>query len=174
MRSGAPREWSWGTGTGEEAPTRGAPATGPAPGRPRIALMLVLLAAAMPVRLSGSILFLNSVSILDILLIVVAVTLFLDLAFRPPNLGYRGLFLLLCVPLVMSVLSLVWSEDRSASLRAVLISLEALVAYLFVVREMRSFPAARVAEKARGCARVRRPSRHSGSQNPTNLASAVP
>lgn len=90
----------------------------------------------MPVRLSGSILFLNSLSILDILLIVAAVTLFLDLAFRPPNLGYRGLFLLLCVPLVMSVLSLVWSEDRTASLRAVIISLEALVAYLFVVREM--------------------------------------
>jgi O-antigen ligase len=106
--------------------------------------MLVLLAAAMPVRLSGSVLFLNSVSILDILLIVAALTLFMDLAFRPPDLGYRGLFLLLCVPLVMSVLSLVWSEDRTASLRAVLISVEAVVAYLFVVREMEGLDPARV------------------------------
>jgi O-antigen ligase len=106
--------------------------------------MAVLLAAAMPVRLSGSFPLINSVSILDVALIVVAFTLFLDLAFRPPDVGYPALFWLLCVPLVISTASVAWSQDRSASLRGVLIYAEALIAYLFVVRELEGLDPARV------------------------------
>lgn len=104
--------------------------------RPRLALMAVLLAAAMPVRISGSFPLINSLSILDILLIVAAATLFLDLAFRPLDLGYRELFWVLCLPMVVLTVSIVWSHDRPATLRSLLIYTEGLVAYLFVVREL--------------------------------------
>lgn len=106
--------------------------------------MAVLLAAAMPYRISGSFPIVNSVSVLDILLIVAAVTLFLDLAFRPLDTGYRPLFWLLCLPLVLSVLSIVWSQDRPATVRASLVYVEGVVAYLFVVRELGGLSPARV------------------------------
>ena len=112
--------------------------------RPRILLMLVLLAAAMPYRLSTAAPVINSVSILDILLLVVAMTLCLDLAFKPIDLGYPPLFGLLCVPLFVSVLSLAWSEDPAETLRSAIISVEGIIAYLFVVREMSGISAVRV------------------------------
>lgn len=117
---------------------------GPRPERPRLALMAVLIAAAMPVRLSADIPVVNSVSVLDILLIAAALTLYLDLAVRPPDTGYRALFWILWVPFVLSIISLVWSEDRIATLRSVFIYAEGLVAYLFVIRELHALPAARI------------------------------
>jgi O-Antigen ligase len=103
---------------------------------PRIFLMLVLIAAAMPYRIPTAIPLVHSISVLDILLIVAAVTLFLDLATRPTELGYLPLFALLCVPFFVASASLVWSEDRAETLRSVLVYGEGLVAYLFVVREL--------------------------------------
>jgi O-antigen ligase len=117
---------------------------GPRPARPRIALTVVLIAAAMPVRLSADIPVINSVSVLDILLIAAALTLYLDISARPLDLGYSTLFRILWVPLVLSIVSLVWSEDRDATLRSVFIYAEGLVAYLFVIRELRGLPAARI------------------------------
>jgi O-antigen ligase len=112
--------------------------------RPRVALMAVLLAAAMPVRISASFPLVHSVSILDILLVIAGITLFLDLAFRPLDPGYRTLFRILCVPALISFLSLAWSQDRTQTIRALIIYLEGLVAYLFVVRELDGLPADRV------------------------------
>jgi O-antigen ligase len=105
---------------------------------------VVLLAAAMPYRIANSFPIVDSVSVLDILLILAAVTLFLDLAFRPLDTGYRQLFWLLCLPLIVSVLSIVWSQDRPATLRASLVYAEGVVAYLFVVRELGGLSPARV------------------------------
>jgi hypothetical protein len=48
-----------------------------------VALIVVLLAAAMPVRISGSFALMSSVSVLDLLLVAAAATLFLDLASVP-------------------------------------------------------------------------------------------
>lgn len=106
--------------------------------------MVVLLAAAMPVRVSGAFPLVNSVSILDILLILVAGTLCLDLTFRPLDLGYRPLFAMLSVPLVLSAVSILWSQDRPETARSVIIYTEGLVAYLFVVRELNGLRAARI------------------------------
>jgi hypothetical protein len=117
------------------APPRSWPAH-PRPYRARVALMAVLLAAAMPVRIADSFPLVNSVSILDLLLLAVAATLYLDLTFRPLDPGYRVLFGILCVPLVLAAASLAWSQDRSATLRSAIITAEGLVAYLFVVREL--------------------------------------
>lgn len=112
--------------------------------RPRLALMAVLLAAAMPTRISDSLPLIHSVSILDILLIAAAITLFLDLAHRPLDPGYRAVFRILCVPVVISVASLAWSQNRSQTLHALIIYGEGLVAYLFAIRELGGLPASRV------------------------------
>ena len=106
--------------------------------------MAVLLAAAMPVRILHSVPLVSSASILDLALIVVAVTLFLDLAFRPLDTGYPELFWLLSVPLVVSIISIVWSEDRTATVRTVFIYAEGLIAYLFVIRELDGLSPARI------------------------------
>jgi O-antigen ligase len=106
--------------------------------------MVVLIAAAMPVRLATSFPVVSSVSILDILLLLAAATLFMDLAFRPLDTGYRDLFWVLLAPSAVATASLVWSQDRAATLRAVLVYVEGLVAYLFVVRELGGLPPERV------------------------------
>jgi O-Antigen ligase len=111
---------------------------------PRIALMTVLVAAAMPVRIFQSVPVVNSASVLDVLLIVVGATLFLDLAFRPVETGYSALFWLLCLPLVLTTVSLAWSDDRNATVRAALVYAEGLVAYLFVLRELAGLSSARI------------------------------
>lgn len=132
---------------------RGRAGTGPVPRSPkpgraagghRIALMLVLLAAAMPIRTLGPNSVIRSMSILDVLLLVAAVTLALDCAVRPLNIGYPRLFGLLCVPLLVCCLSLTWSQDMAATLRTTLVYLEGIVAYLFVVRELEGVPPSRV------------------------------
>jgi hypothetical protein len=106
--------------------------------------MTVLVAAAMPVRVFQSVPVVSSASVLDVLLIVVGATLFLDLAFRPVETGYRALFWLLCLPLVFTTVSLTWSADRNATVRAALVYAEGLVAYLFVLRELTGVSPVRV------------------------------
>jgi hypothetical protein len=90
----------------------------------------------MPVRVAHSLPVLHSFSVLDVVVIAAGLTLFLDLAFRPLEIGPPQLFGLLCIPLVVSAASTVWSDARSATLRATLIYAEGLIAYLFVVREL--------------------------------------
>ncbi|MDP9332156.1 MAG: O-antigen ligase family protein [Actinomycetota bacterium] len=123
-----------------QAPIRG----GPDPGRPRIALTLALLLAAMPVRIAGSFPVVSSVSVLDPLLILAAATLFLDLAFRPLDTGSRALFRLLCLPLLVAIASVVWSQDRAVTIRTVIVYAEGVVAFLFVIRELDGLSSARI------------------------------
>ncbi|HEV8559969.1 MAG TPA: O-antigen ligase family protein [Actinophytocola sp.] len=112
--------------------------------RPRIALMLVLIAAAMPVRIPAALPLVHSMSVLDILLWFAAVTLVLDCAVRPLNVAYPQLFSLLFLPVFVCVVSLAWSQDPAATLRSTMIYVEGLVAYLLVVRELDGLPAGRV------------------------------
>jgi hypothetical protein len=98
--------------------------------------MIVLIAAAMPVRISDAFPVVRSVSVLDVLLVVLALTLCLDLASHPLDTGYENLFLLLVIPLSVTTASVVWSQDRPATVRAVLIYTEGIIAYLFVIREL--------------------------------------
>jgi O-antigen ligase len=112
--------------------------------RPRFALTCVLLAAAMPVRPFRSLPLVHSASILDLVLMVIALTLFLDLAIRPIDIGYPELFWLLSIPLLVTLASFVWSHDRASTLRTVLVYVEGMVAYLFVIRELDGVSPARV------------------------------
>jgi O-antigen ligase len=106
--------------------------------------MLVLLAAAMPVRLPFPVPVVGSVSVLDLLLIVMLVTLYLDLPWRRLDWGPPILAAALAVPPAASALSVLWSQDRVGTVRTTISYLEALVAYLFVLRELEGLPAARV------------------------------
>jgi O-antigen ligase len=110
----------------------------------RLFLMIALVAAAMPIRLAVGVPVVDSISILDIVLLVAALTLFLDLSYRPLDTGYTQVFGLLCLPLAVATLSIVWSQDRPATLRAMLIYVEGLIAYLFVVRELHGLSPARI------------------------------
>ena len=110
----------------------------------RVFLMVALVAAAMPIRIPVSVPVVNSIYILDVVLMVAALTLFVDLSYRPLDTGYKQVFGLLCLPLAVATLSIVWSQDRPATLRAILIYVEGLVAYLFVVRELHGLSPARI------------------------------
>jgi O-Antigen ligase len=109
-----------------------------------VLLSLVLVAAAMPLRIADNVPVVNSLSILDILLVCVGFTLFLDLAYRPLDVGYRQVFWLLSVPFLLAVASLYWSQDRGTTIRSILIYVEGIVVYLFVVRELDGLPPYRI------------------------------
>lgn len=110
----------------------------------RLFFAVLIFSAAMPVEIATGVPIVNSLSILDVLLIVGALTLFLDLAFRPLDLGYRHLFWILCIPFAASLVSVVWSQDRSATMRTAFITAEAVVAYLLAVRELDGLSPARI------------------------------
>jgi O-Antigen ligase len=110
----------------------------------RLFFAALILAAAMPVEIAEGVPIVNSLSILDVLLLVGALTLFLDLAYRPLDLGYRHLFWILCIPLAASLVSVVWSQDRSATVRTAFITAEGVVAYLLAVRELDGLSPARI------------------------------
>jgi hypothetical protein len=106
--------------------------------------MLVLIAAAMPVRFDVTEHGFNSISVLDTMLAVAAVSLVVAFAVRPIDVGYRKLFVLLCIPAVISGMSMMWTQDRGDTFRSTVIYAEGLIAYLFVVRELADTPPDRV------------------------------
>src|SRR5262249_28578348 len=118
--------------------------TGHAVRQGRLFLMVALVAAAMPIRIAVGVPVVDSISVLDVVLLVAALTLLLDLSYRPLDTGYKQVFGLLCLPLAVAAFSVVWSQDRPATLRAILIYVEGLVAYLFVVRELHGLSPARI------------------------------
>jgi hypothetical protein len=110
----------------------------------RLLLSIMLIAAAMPVRLGNGLPVVNSVSVLDLVLVVAAATLFFDLSYRPLDLGYGQVFALLAIPLFASFISIIWSHSPTLTGRYVLDTIEGLVAYLFVVRELSALSTDRI------------------------------
>src|SRR5829696_8142116 len=106
------------------------------PDRQRLALMALLLVAAMPVRIPINVPLVGSISILDVFLVLASATLILDLPSRRLNWGYSPLPVLMAVPTVVSLMSVIWSDDRVATLNSTIVYLEGILAYLFVVREL--------------------------------------
>lgn len=106
------------------------------PDRQRLALMALLLVAAMPVRIPINVPLVGSISILDVFLVLASATLILDLPSRRLNWGYSSLPVLMAVPTVVSLMSVIWSDDRVATLNSTIVYLEGILAYLFVVREL--------------------------------------
>lgn len=106
----------------------------------RLGLVVLLLAAAMPVRIPVSVGIINSVSILDLLLVGAAATLYVRVVLHRLSVGYPELFLLLVLAPAASAVSLAWSRDVAATARSTLIYLESLIAYLYVVNETAELP----------------------------------
>jgi O-antigen ligase len=107
--------------------------------------MLVLLAAAMPTRLPLSVGVVGSVSVLDLLLLAALFPLFVETALTHRlEVGYPRLFGLICLPLIVSVLSMAWSQDLSSTLESSLAYAEGIIAYLFVVRQTQGLTPERV------------------------------
>ncbi|MBE8474528.1 O-antigen ligase family protein [Streptomyces justiciae] len=104
--------------------------------QPRILLGLVLIAAAMPVRFAVSAPGFDSLSLLDIMLGIVAVSLVLGCVTKPLDVGYPQLFALLCIPMAICGSSMLWTQDRGATFRATIVYAEGVIAYLFIVREL--------------------------------------
>lgn len=111
--------------------------------QPKILLMLVLIAAAMPVRFHVSLPGANSLSVLEVVLWAAAVTLVVDCAHRPLDVGYQPLFALLCVPVIVTGMSLLWTQDPAATFHSTVVYLEGVIAYLVVVRELAGVSAER-------------------------------
>jgi O-antigen ligase len=109
--------------------------------RPRIALGIVLVAAAAPYRFYGSFPVVSSISFLDIALLIAGGVMLLRSGVHRNDVGDRRLFWLLTVPVAMSAISLLWSTQRGATLRETLTYLEGLLAYAFAVQQTRGVPA---------------------------------
>ncbi|WP_367319415.1 O-antigen ligase family protein [Streptomyces sp. HUAS ZL42] len=102
------------------------------------------MAAAMPVRVLTPASTIEAVSLLDIVIAAMAVTLVVDCASRPLNVGYPWLFALLCIPALVCALSMLWTQSRLTTMRATASYVEGLIAYLFVVRELEGVSPSRV------------------------------
>ncbi len=103
-------------------------------GRTSIGVMLVLLAAAAPVRIYG-IPVLGSIAVLDVVLLLAGLVLYIETASRRTvDIGYTPIFQLLCIPLLVTVLSATWSQDLARTGKAVLINIEGIIVYLYMVR----------------------------------------
>lgn len=109
--------------------------------RRRVALGVVLIAAAAPFRFYGRFPLVASISVLDIALIIAAAIMLLRSAVERTDVGDRRLFWLLCVPPAVCALSILWSQDRAATVKETLTYLESLVAYTFAVQQTRGVPA---------------------------------
>jgi O-antigen ligase len=86
----------------------------------------------------------GSVSVLDLVLIALLGTLYLDLPWRRLSWGPQPLAIALLIPPAVSALSVLWTQDRDATVRSTIVYAEAVVAYLIVLRELEGLSAARV------------------------------
>ncbi len=102
--------------------------------RAPLLLVLLLLAAAAPVRFGYGLPLVGSVSFLDVMTGVVGLALAARVLHeRRLQVGYPLLFGLLCVPFLAAVVSLLWSQDPSTTLREILSLLQGLLLYLYAV-----------------------------------------
>jgi O-antigen ligase len=103
----------------------------------RLALLtatLIVVAAAAAYRIPLAVGLFNSLSILDLILLSALVPAVLLLAGgRAVSLGDPTIFACLLLPAAISLLSCLWSHELEATIRAVVVYVESLVAYLAAV-----------------------------------------
>lgn len=108
----------------------------------RIGLWLVLLAAAAPYRYYGSFPLVASISVLDVALLLAALSMLARQAMVGPGGGAdRRLVGLVAVLPVLSLASLVWTVDPSATTRETLSYAEGLLAFSYAVQQTHGVPA---------------------------------
>lgn len=94
---------------------------------------------AFPFRIREKIIIFNSVSIFDIALLIFSFALLLYIFYNDGKLyvGNKSIFLLLCVPLLIGLFSIVWSEDIAETFYYIIINTEAVLSYLVTVNLLR-------------------------------------
>jgi len=99
-------------------------------------LFLVLVAAAFPVQLGHSLPVIGSPSLIDVAMLGALWSLLAGLALRRRIVpAYRALFVIVAIPVYVTAVSMMWSQDLSSTMQTTLSSLFGLVAYAYVVRE---------------------------------------
>jgi len=103
------------------------------------AAIVLVVAAAFPVRLRYSFAVFGSFTVLDVVFVLLsgATAFYLLITGEAPRTGDRKVALLLAVPFIICFLSLAWSDDAPATLRQVGIFSEAIVAYWVAVNVFR-------------------------------------
>jgi O-antigen ligase len=116
----------------------------------RVALGLLLLAAAAPWRYYGSFPLVASVSVLDAAIALAAVVLLARMAMlRDVDIGDRWAAVLVAVLPLLCVTSLLWTTDATATALETVSYAEGLVAYFFAVSQTRGLPAWRIVRMLR-------------------------
>jgi O-antigen ligase len=94
----------------------------------------LVIAAGLPVRFKIGFAVFGSFTLLDIVLAVAALRLLFGIlaSGSPVRIGDRRVTILLAIPFLVCVASLVWTDDLRATLRAIGMFTEAMVAYLVV------------------------------------------
>jgi len=94
----------------------------------------------LPFRIRHAFLFFNSISIHDIALVVFGFFLLLLVLYQNGTLyiGNKAIFLLLCVPLSIGILSLAWSRDVLKTTYYLVMVVEAVLSYLIIVNLLHS------------------------------------
>jgi len=125
----------------------------PQEGYPRIALGLLLLAAAAPYRWFGSFPLGASVSVQDGAILVAAIVLVARRAMvhHPTDAGDRWATILVGVLPALCVVSLLWTTDIVTTIREIVSYGQAFVAYLFAVQQTRGLAPERIIRMLRRC-----------------------
>ena len=102
---------------------------------------LLVICAAFPIRVWFCIgKFIPSFSILDILLFIGALIFILYIFITGKfYMGDKIIFLLLCIPLIISFFSLIWTQDLIITIKWVIIFIEAIIIYLITVNLFNNF-----------------------------------
>ena len=93
-------------------------------------VFLFVLIAAMPIRLWFSLGPFKTCTIFDIAIVFIATGLFLFQRFRNIKVGHQVLFIALCTPIAVAILSLIWSECPLSTVRLVIYYAIAILGYL--------------------------------------------
>jgi O-antigen ligase len=108
-------------------------------------LLLLLIAAAVPVQLDRSVPLIGYPSLLDVALLGALWSLFAGLALkRVIVIRHPALFIVLAIPVYVTALSMLWSQDLVLTTRTALTSVFGLLVYVYVLREMSDLPAEQI------------------------------
>ena len=100
-------------------------------------IVLFVFIAAMPVRLWFSVGPFKTCTILDIAVWLSAAGVLVFSRFQHLKVGHRLLFIALCTPVVVAVLSLIWSEHLLSTVKIVIYYTTAIFTYLVAVNLFR-------------------------------------
>jgi O-antigen ligase len=99
----------------------------------RILIVFFVIVIAIPYRLWFSLGPFKTISVLEITIWILTGWLFLSLLSRPLKIGPLFLFYALCVPILVAMISLIWSENLISTVKMIFCSVTAVLGYLLII-----------------------------------------